>query len=140
MSEGKLFACPSCGASLSLEGVAGADTKCPYCGSQVVVPAELRPPEPAHTAPINIVVNDGATSIQVNDLSAFQPPPVNVAFSNPMLAEAAPLASAQTARWIKIGIWAFVAFIALTFVIPILCSVCGMALGIGGSFLPLFIK
>jgi hypothetical protein len=41
MPEGKLFNCPSCGASLKIEGDA-AQIQCAYCGNMVVVPEELR--------------------------------------------------------------------------------------------------
>jgi DNA-directed RNA polymerase subunit RPC12/RpoP len=43
MSEGKLFNCPSCGSSLSLQK-STAEIKCQYCGNTVIVPKELRPP------------------------------------------------------------------------------------------------
>ena len=39
------FACPSCAAPLNPEGDA-PEVKCPYCGSSVVVPEELRPNHP----------------------------------------------------------------------------------------------
>lgn len=42
MPEGKSLTCPSCGASLSALGKA-TETKCPYCGTNVLVPQELRP-------------------------------------------------------------------------------------------------
>jgi DNA-directed RNA polymerase subunit RPC12/RpoP len=45
MSQTQTFACPSCGAALSAAG-ANKEIKCPYCGSTVVVPAELRSVEP----------------------------------------------------------------------------------------------
>ncbi len=41
MSETKTFNCPSCGASLTTTGK-DAELKCPYCGSTVIVPPELR--------------------------------------------------------------------------------------------------
>ncbi|MGB8648957.1 MAG: hypothetical protein WCF84_27220 [Anaerolineae bacterium] len=141
MSEGKLFNCPSCGASLSLDNI-GNQTRCPYCGNAVVVPPELRPTEHTYTpAPINIVLNDGATSIQLGDLPASPPNPINLTLNEPALMGAInPLSSPQAGRWIKIGIWVFVGFIVLTVVIPLLCSVCGIVAGIGGAFLPSFIK
>ena len=40
----KTFNCPQCGASLEFERIDGPLVKCHYCNSQVVVPAELRPP------------------------------------------------------------------------------------------------
>jgi DNA-binding beta-propeller fold protein YncE len=43
MSEPKLFNCPTCGASLPVPDA--ASVKCEYCGSNVVVPIELRTKE-----------------------------------------------------------------------------------------------
>lgn len=42
MTEVKNFQCPNCGSPLAYDGQ-GAETKCPYCGSMVIVPEELRP-------------------------------------------------------------------------------------------------
>ncbi len=41
MPEGKSLTCPSCGASLSALGKT-TETKCPYCGTSVMIPQELR--------------------------------------------------------------------------------------------------
>jgi hypothetical protein len=41
MPKLNVFACPSCGASLSVDGSA-ATTKCQFCGNTVIVPAEIR--------------------------------------------------------------------------------------------------
>src|SRR5438128_1607019 len=41
MSSEGVFACPSCGASLSVEGEQ-TYVKCGYCGNTVIVPEELR--------------------------------------------------------------------------------------------------
>ncbi len=120
MSEGKIFTCPTCGGSLSLDN-AGSQVECPYCGNMVVVPKELRAPEAQaapDSTPITIAVNDVATYIPMGD----------------------PLPMAQVNRWLKWGIWAFVAFIILTVIIPVVCSVIGILLGVGGAFLPFFIK
>ncbi len=46
----KAFVCPQCGASLEFERIEQPLVRCQYCNSQVVVPAELRPP-PASPAP-----------------------------------------------------------------------------------------
>ncbi len=43
MPEIKVFQCPSCGASLSYEGGPEPTITCQYCGSNVIVPEELRP-------------------------------------------------------------------------------------------------
>ncbi|HMD89760.1 MAG TPA: hypothetical protein VKF38_11415 [Anaerolineaceae bacterium] len=40
MSEAKSFDCPKCGSPLMANGT--AEIKCPYCGSAVIVPKELR--------------------------------------------------------------------------------------------------
>lgn len=48
--------------------------------------------------------------------------------------------SSQTTRWIKIGIWGFVILMVLTFVVPLVCSLCGMLLGIFGAAVPFFVK
>lgn len=47
----KAFSCPQCGASLEFERVAGPTVRCYYCNSVVIVPAELRPPQPAPQRP-----------------------------------------------------------------------------------------
>ncbi len=41
MPQAKALNCPSCGASLSIQGKT-TETKCPYCGTNVIVPQELR--------------------------------------------------------------------------------------------------
>ena len=47
----QVFKCPSCGATLSYEGGDEASIKCQFCGSTVIVPAELRAkPEPIKPA------------------------------------------------------------------------------------------
>lgn len=40
----KVFQCPACGASLSYEGGPELTLTCQFCGSNVIVPEELRPP------------------------------------------------------------------------------------------------
>ena len=45
MSEAKSFDCPKCGSPLMTNGT--AEIKCPYCGSTVIVPEELRGQAPA---------------------------------------------------------------------------------------------
>ena len=42
MSETEDFQCPNCGSPLSLNAAA-MNVKCPYCGSEVIVPESLRP-------------------------------------------------------------------------------------------------
>jgi len=44
MPEIKVFQCPSCGASLSYEGGPEPNVTCQFCGSNVIVPEELRAP------------------------------------------------------------------------------------------------
>ena len=48
--------------------------------------------------------------------------------------------SPETSRWIKIGIWGFVILMVLTFVLPLVCGVCGSFAGILGAFAPFFVK
>jgi len=65
MAEPQVFACPSCGASLHVEGDAST-LKCQFCGNTVVVPEDLRRKAPAPApgpAPIRIEV----TSIAKDD-------------------------------------------------------------------------
>jgi DNA-directed RNA polymerase subunit RPC12/RpoP len=45
MSVGKSFNCPNCGSSLSASGVEKS-VRCSYCGSNVIVPDELRGANP----------------------------------------------------------------------------------------------
>lgn len=40
--EPKSFACTNCGASLDYDGSPAPTVRCPYCGTSVIVPAELR--------------------------------------------------------------------------------------------------
>ena len=46
----KSFECPSCGAAQEYHGGPETSVKCPYCGTTVVVPEELRPPRPGRPA------------------------------------------------------------------------------------------
>ena len=143
MPDGKLFACPSCGSSLTPEGNQ-VQVKCPYCGSTVTVPLELRQTPSASTSginPISIVLNESGTSIQVANLSASQSKPINLVLGESQLAAPTDLSlSPATSRWIKIGIWAFVIIMILSFVLPLICSVFGIFAAIGGSFLSFFLK
>jgi DNA-directed RNA polymerase subunit RPC12/RpoP len=41
------FSCSACGASLTFDGGSETSVQCPYCGSTVVVPQELRPAPPS---------------------------------------------------------------------------------------------
>lgn len=50
MDQVKNFQCPNCGSPLTLQGHE-AEIKCPYCGSAVIVPEELRPKPAAAPAP-----------------------------------------------------------------------------------------
>ncbi len=122
MPVGQVFKCPSCGGSLTLENDGAAQVECPYCGSMVTVPPELRQaaaPEPSQV-PVTVVMNDLRTQL---DVAAGVPPEFN-----------------QFNRWLKVGIWALTAFIILTVVIPVVCSVLGVMVGVGGAFLPFFLK
>jgi len=62
------FQCPSCGASLSYEGGPDPTVTCEYCGSDVIVPEELRPPPqadaPAFASPFTL-----APSLDLGQLS-----------------------------------------------------------------------
>jgi predicted RNA-binding Zn-ribbon protein involved in translation (DUF1610 family) len=42
MAKLRVFACPSCGASLSVDEGTAATTKCQFCGNTVIVPEEIR--------------------------------------------------------------------------------------------------
>ena len=48
--------------------------------------------------------------------------------------------SPETQRWIKIGIWGFVILIVASFVVPLLCSLCGVLGGLAGALVPFFVK
>ena len=45
MTDIKTFQCPNCGSSVTTTG-AEKEVKCAYCGTTVIVPAELRNPAP----------------------------------------------------------------------------------------------
>ena len=52
MPDIQVFQCPSCGASIPYEGGPEATVTCQFCGSNVIIPEELRPhPEPAPAVP-----------------------------------------------------------------------------------------
>ena len=56
MASNQTFQCPSCGAALVAQGEA-RQVKCPYCGTQVIVPDSLRTPQAAPPAwPPSVVV------------------------------------------------------------------------------------
>ena len=59
MPEAKVFHCPTCGASLPIPD--SAAVKCDYCGSNVVVPAELRK-KGSESAAAPIIIQTGAGS------------------------------------------------------------------------------
>ncbi len=44
MTDARVFACPSCGASLTPPADNDGEMKCPYCGNTVVIPPELQGP------------------------------------------------------------------------------------------------
>jgi DNA-directed RNA polymerase subunit RPC12/RpoP len=46
VASNQTFQCPSCGAALTAQGEA-RQVKCPYCGTQVIVPDSLRTPQAA---------------------------------------------------------------------------------------------
>ena len=48
--------------------------------------------------------------------------------------------SPETKRWVKWSIWGFVILMVLTFVIPLVCSLCAALVGIFGSLVPFFVK
>ena len=136
MAEGKIFNCPSCGSSLSPEGNQ-SEIKCPYCGNTVIVPPELREHASSGKS-INIIIGESGASVQMPDYSASSPIRVTmneqpIDISN--LTQNT-LASDSTKRWVRIGVWVFVAFIILTVVVPLACSL----LGIAAAFVPFFIR
>ena len=59
MPESTVFKCPSCGATVETDGQ-HVQEKCPFCGSQVTVPAELRTsvPPPPKVVVINRMVQE----------------------------------------------------------------------------------
>src|SRR3989304_836668 len=66
----RTFECPSCGAAQEYHGGPETSLKCPYCGTTVVVPEELRPPRPERPAP-EFVINverPGQTPVMINRL------------------------------------------------------------------------
>ena len=141
MPEGNILNCPTCGAALALAD-ARAELKCPYCGNTVIVPPELRPLETAGAQgvnPIRIVMNESGTSIQVADLSAFQPPPVQLVLGESGF-PVSPAVSVSTNRWFRNGMWAFVIFMIAVAVIPAVCALCGAFGGLAGAFAPFVVK
>jgi DNA-directed RNA polymerase subunit RPC12/RpoP len=48
----KKFDCPSCGAGLDYDGDDDHIVRCAYCGSAIIVPAELRPRPPQSQSPV----------------------------------------------------------------------------------------
>src|SRR6478672_8204820 len=56
MSRSTVFSCPSCAAQLRADGTQ-YQVECPYCGSLVTVPAELRRPD---VAPPPVIVQVAA--------------------------------------------------------------------------------
>ncbi len=138
MAEGNLFKCPTCGSSLAPD-VHQAHIQCPYCGNNVMVPAEFRQVDAggaAGASPINIVMNDAGTTIQVSDLAALQRESMNMALGGTGMAAptSVELPSAVN-RWVKISIWAFVIIMVVSIVVPLICSF----LGIFAAFVPFFL-
>jgi sugar lactone lactonase YvrE len=68
MSGPSIFSCPSCAAQLRVDGTA-YQVKCPYCGSLVTVPPELRRPDPVAPPPPPPVV-------QAPPVVTYRPTPV----------------------------------------------------------------
>jgi len=66
----KVFQCPSCGASLSYEGGSKPNVTCQYCGSDVIVPEELR----AQAAPPSIpfVPAPGLSGLSLDKLAELK--------------------------------------------------------------------
>jgi DNA-directed RNA polymerase subunit RPC12/RpoP len=143
MAEGRLFKCPTCGSSLSPEG-AQAEVKCQYCGNKVIVPSEFRqahPPGALGANPINIVMNESGTSINVADLAALQPTSMNIVLGESAMVGPTNIElPASTNRWLRITIWAFVIIMVVSVVVPLLCSFLGIFAGLAGSFLPFLLK
>lgn len=143
MAEGKLFKCPTCGSSLAPDGNQ-ANIKCEYCGNNVIVPPELRQADPVNqpgSSPISIVMNDGATSIQMPGGMAFQPKGMNIVLDDPNLSSPANITLPSSVnRWIKFSIWMFVIITIVSVVIPLVCSFFGIFGAMAGAFLPFFLK
>lgn len=129
-----MFQCPSCGSSLSPEGN-HAQIKCPYCGNTVIVPPELREPEPVGiggASPINIVVGESGASFQMPESFGAQSKPINVVLgetqiaglSNPML---------PATQWMRTAIWIFVIVMIVSTVVPVVCSLLGFLARLGDS-------
>jgi streptogramin lyase len=62
-----VFACPSCGASLSVDGDA-ATTKCQFCGNTVIVPEEMRGKAEAEATPSTAGLAQGAPLKELGNL------------------------------------------------------------------------
>lgn len=142
MSEGKLFQCPSCGSTLSPEG-SHAQVKCPYCGSIVIVPPELREVEPGSAqpvTPINIMMGQSGTSIQMPDMAGLQSKPINVVLGETELAGISGPMIAATTQWTKWAIWIFVLVMIFSVVVPLVCSLLGVMGAFGGIMLPFFLR
>lgn len=137
MAEGNLIKCPTCGSSLAPDGHQ-ANIQCPYCGNTVMVPAEFRQADAggaAGSSPLNIVVNDAGTTIQVSDLAALQRESMKMALGSGMAGPTSVNLPSAVNRWIKISIWAFVIIMVVSIVVPLLCSF----LGIFAAFVPFFL-
>src|SRR3990172_6181441 len=90
MAKPQVFACPSCGASLHVEGDAST-LKCQFCGNTVVVPEDLRRKAPA-PAP-------GPAPIRI-EVTSMAPPPM-VTMQSPVRAS-------------RLGCWVTVIVLALS--------------------------
>ncbi len=77
MSEAKVLTCPTCGAQLNVSG-AEAQVKCSYCGSNVIVPDELREHQseapPAEMTQPQVVVMQPAAPLPRSSLAYDNPP------------------------------------------------------------------
>jgi DNA-directed RNA polymerase subunit RPC12/RpoP len=92
---------------------------CPSCGAAVV---------PAGSAAEIACQYCGRTMIVPEELRA--PVPIGEAIG----------VSPSTTRWVKIGVWGFVILMIVSFVLPFVCSLCGVVGSLAGVFVPFLTK
>ena len=66
MSNVRSLTCPSCGASLNIEGN-NPEIKCAYCGNTVIVPPELRTQSPEQPPVVVFQIPNQVNYQQIND-------------------------------------------------------------------------
>jgi DNA-directed RNA polymerase subunit RPC12/RpoP len=100
----KTFACPNCGAPLDADGITEITIECPYCSTSIIVPEELRSPEPP---PV----------IEEPEVLEAPPPPLVITVTTQTL-EPAPTAPAKNARWLVGCLALVIVFSAVLALIP----------------------